>query len=76
MDVSYYNLFAPVSTEYTIVLVSDLHNTPYWKILKQICKKRGFLLRGSEFDFERCSKAVIDDFRKGKICRATLEIPK
>ncbi len=46
------------------------------EILKQICKKRGFLLRGSEFDFERCSKAVIDDFRKGKICRATLEIPK
>lgn len=37
MDVSYYNLFAPVSTEYTIVLVSDLHNAPYWKILKQIC---------------------------------------
>lgn len=36
-----------------------------------ICKRRGFLLRGGESDYTRCACAVIDDFRKqriGKIC--------
>lgn len=36
-----------------------------------ICKRRGFLLRGGESDYARCARAVIDDFRKqriGKIC--------
>lgn len=36
-----------------------------------ICKRRGFLLRGGESDYTRCARAVIDDFRKqriGKIC--------
>lgn len=37
-----------------------------------ICKRRGFLLRGGEFDYERCSKAVIDDFRKGRIGKIML----
>lgn len=46
------------------------------EIIKQICKKRGFLLKGGDFDFERCSKAIVDDFRKGKICKVTLEVPQ
>ena len=36
-----------------------------------ICKRRGFLLRGGESDYTRCARAVIDDFRQqriGKIC--------
>ena len=45
------------------------------EIMRQICKKRGFLLRGGEFDMERCSKGLVDDFRKGKICPVTLELP-
>ena len=39
----------------------------------QICKRRGFLLRGGEYDYERCAKAVIDDFRKGRIGKICLE---
>ena len=30
-----------------------------------LCKRRGFILRGGEFDYERGAKALIDDFRKG-----------
>ncbi|MBR2029586.1 MAG: ribosome biogenesis GTPase YlqF, partial [Clostridia bacterium] len=45
------------------------------EIMRQICKKRGFLLRGGDFDMERCSKGLVDDFRKGKICPVTLEMP-
>ena len=42
-----------------------------------ICTARGFILRGNEYDYERCAKAVFDDFRKqrlGKICLETLPI--
>lgn len=45
------------------------------EILQQICVKRGYLSRGGEPDLERCAKALVDDFRKGKICQATLESP-
>lgn len=41
--------------------------------MDEICKKRGCVIRGGEFDYERGAKALIDDFRKGKICKVTLE---
>ncbi|MBO5411619.1 MAG: ribosome biogenesis GTPase YlqF [Clostridia bacterium] len=40
-----------------------------------LCKRRGFILRGGEFDYERGAKALIDDFRKGRIGRLCLEDP-
>jgi len=42
-------------------------------IYNEICKKRGFILRGNEFDYERGARAVIDDFRKGRIGKICLE---
>ena len=42
-------------------------------MLEQVCRARGFLLRGGEFDYDRGAKAVIDDFRKGRTGRITLE---
>lgn len=41
-----------------------------------IAQKRGFLSRGGEIDWERCAKAILDDFRKGKIGKITLELPQ
>ena len=38
-----------------------------------LCKRRGFILRGGEFDYERGAKALIDDFRKGRIGKICLE---
>lgn len=43
------------------------------EMLEQVCKKRGFLLKGSEFDYDRAERAVIDDFRKGKLGRICLD---
>ena len=43
------------------------------EMLEGACKRMGFLLRGGEYDYERGVKAVIDDFRKGKLGRITLE---
>ena len=40
-----------------------------------VCKRRGFIFRGGEFDYERGAKAIIDDFRKGRIGKITLETP-
>lgn len=45
-------------------------------MLEQLCKRRGFILRGGEFDYERGAKALVDDFRKGRIGRITLESPE
>lgn len=38
-----------------------------------IAKKRGYILSKEEFDIERTANAIIDDFRKGKIGRITLD---
>ncbi len=38
-----------------------------------ICKRRGFILKGNEYDYERCATAIIDDFRKGRIGKICLE---
>ena len=43
------------------------------EMLESVCKKRGFLLRGGEYDYERGERALIDDFRKGKLGRITLD---
>lgn len=44
-------------------------------MLEQVCKKRGFMMLRGEFDYERAERAVIDDFRKGKLGRITLDTP-
>lgn len=41
--------------------------------LEGIAKKRGYLLSKDEYDLERTANAILDDFRKGKIGRMTLD---
>lgn len=43
------------------------------EMLDKVCAKRGFILRGGEYDYERGIRAVIDDFRKGRLGRITLD---
>lgn len=43
------------------------------EMLEQVAARRGFVLRGGEFDYERAERAVIDDFRKGRLGRITLD---
>ena len=45
------------------------------EMLESVCAKRGFIMRGGEYDFERGIRAVIDDFRKGRLGRITLDMP-
>lgn len=43
------------------------------EIFDAICKKRGFLFKGNEYDYERGARAVFDDFRKGRAGKICLE---
>ena len=45
------------------------------EMLETACRRRGFILRGGEFDYERGARAVIDDFRKGRLGKICLENP-
>lgn len=52
--------------------LTDL-NIPALEIMDGICVRRGFLMRGGEYDYDRCSQAVIDDFRKGRLGKIILD---
>lgn len=45
------------------------------EIFIEIGKRRGCILKGGEIDFSKTSNIIIDDFRKGRIGRITLELP-
>ncbi len=46
------------------------------ELLDAVCKGRGWLLKGNQFDYDRASKIVLDEFRAGKLGRITLEKPE
>ena len=42
----------------------------------RMAKARGFLLSRGEYDTERMSRVLLDEFRSGKLGNITLEIPE
>ena len=43
--------------------------------MEAIAERRGFLLPGRRFDYERTARTILDEFRSGAIGRITLEFP-
>lgn len=43
------------------------------EMLNKVCARRGLVLKGNDYDYERGEKAVIDDFRKGRLGKVTLD---
>lgn len=43
------------------------------EIFDEICQNRGFILRGGEIDYNRGARAILDDFRKGRIGKLVLD---
>ncbi len=41
--------------------------------MEQVCRSRGFLLRGGDFDYDRAARAIVDDFRKGRLGKIALD---
>lgn len=55
--------------------ISDFEDKQGWEILEMIGKKRGFLIKGGEIDYERAAAIVCDEFRGGKLGKITFELP-
>lgn len=47
-----------------------------FELLEDICKSRGFLLKGGVYDTERGAKTLLDEFKNGKLGRISLEKPE
>jgi len=45
-------------------------------IMDKICYSRKYLLKGGDIDYDRCCKAILSDFRHGKLGQLTLETVK
>ena len=44
-------------------------------MLEQLCKRRGFILKGNEYDYERGARILLDEFRGGVLGQISLEEP-
>lgn len=42
-------------------------------VYEKICSRRGFILKNKEFDYERCARAILDDFKKGRLGKIILD---
>lgn len=51
----------------------DVINKEPIEIYEEICFKRGFVMKNKEYDYERGAKAILDDFRKGKLGKMVLD---
>lgn len=57
-------------------LPQDLSGYEALEIYEMICKKRGFLIAGGDFDYERAAAVILDEFRGGKLGRISFEEPQ
>lgn len=55
--------------------LDSVENMQGWEILELIGKKRGFLIKGGEINYERTAVMLCDEFRGGKLGKITLELP-
>jgi ribosome biogenesis GTPase A len=46
------------------------------EVLENVAKRRGYILKGAEYDHTRAARTLLDDFRAGRIGRITLDLPK
>ncbi len=42
-------------------------------VLNKICEARKFVLKGGDLDYDRCCRAIISDFKQGRLGKITLE---
>ena len=45
------------------------------QMMEAVAKKRGMIMRGGDYDYERVSVMLLDEYRGGKLGRITLEQP-
>lgn len=62
-----------IRTRYKVDMPED---TPGYMLLEEAGRKRGFLLARGEINTERMAKALLDEYRSGKLGHFTLEEPE
>lgn len=62
-----------IEDRYNIVIEDDMETI---EILDMICDARKFVLKGGDLDYDRCCKAIITDFKQGRMGNITLESVK
>lgn len=77
LDEIYYNLLRYFISEKNKIFYEsfeiDKNETEIEKISMGIAKKRGFLIKGGNIDYQRLEKAVISEFRAGKYGKIQLD---
>lgn len=71
-----YELLKELSVKYPDLLRERYgieQGTETLEMFNAVCARRGFLLKGGEYDYDRAATAVIDDFRKGRIGKIFLD---
>ena len=53
----------------------EIKNKALHQVFDEIAKKRGFLIKGGEYDYSRTTNQILNDFKNGKIGRITIEQP-
>lgn len=62
--------FKSLKEKYKLSLGND---APATDIFAEICKNRGFIVRGGDYDLTRGARAIFDDLRKGRIGKICFE---
>lgn len=56
-------------------ITKDLSKMEPLEIYEEICRKRGFLISGGDYDYERAAAVILDEFRAGKLGKVSFEEP-
>lgn len=64
------NHFDELRQRYNLSSSKDVESI---EIFNEICSNRGFMLRGGEVDYNRGARAILDDFRKGRMGKIALD---
>lgn len=59
-----------LETRYSVTIDSEDTNL---EIIEKICESRKYLVRGGDYDYDRCCFAIISDFKSGKMGNICLE---
>ena len=43
------------------------------EVIESICQSRKYVVRGGDYDYERCCSAIISEFKQGKLGKITLD---
>ena len=64
---------ALLTTRYGIVMDESMDGV---SVIEGVAKRRGFRLKGGDFDFEKAAHTLLQDFRTGALGRISLETPQ